>query len=62
MAIWPSGLRRWNQAKQNLPYPVRKGVGSNPTVVNVFSTSRTVFEMVVLFLELEFAKREENLH
>ena len=35
--VWPSGLRRWLKA------PVRKGVGSNPTVVNffaVFSSSR----------------------
>ena len=38
MAIWPSGLRRWNQA---LPYPVRKGVGSNPTVVNFLLFIRT---------------------
>ena len=29
MTVWPSGLRRWLQA------PVRKGVGSNPTAVNV---------------------------
>jgi hypothetical protein len=27
--LWPSGLRRWLKA------PVRKGVGSNPTGVNV---------------------------
>ena len=26
---WPSGLRRWSKV------PVRKGVGSNPTVVNI---------------------------
>jgi hypothetical protein len=39
MAIWPSGLRRWNQV---LPYPVRKGVGSNPTVVNLFLHNATV--------------------
>ena len=31
--IWPSGLRRWLQA------PVRKGVGSNPTVVTFFDSS-----------------------
>ena len=30
--VWPSGLRRWLKA------PVRKGVGSNPTAVNVFFT------------------------
>ena len=29
--VWPSGLRRWLQA------PVRKGVGSNPTAVILFS-------------------------
>jgi hypothetical protein len=29
MTVWPSGLRRWLQA------PVRKGVGSNPTAVNL---------------------------
>ena len=29
MTVWPSGLRRWLQA------PVRKGVGPNPTAVNV---------------------------
>ena len=29
MTVWPSGLRCWLQA------PVRKGVGSNPTAVNV---------------------------
>ena len=29
MTVWPSGLRRWLQA------PVRKGVGSNPTAVNI---------------------------
>ena len=28
MTVWPSGLRRWLKA------PARKGVGSNPTVVN----------------------------
>ena len=27
--VWPSGLRRWLKA------PFRKGVGSNPTAVNV---------------------------
>ena len=32
MARWPSGLRRWNQVQI---YPVRKGVGSNPTLVNL---------------------------
>ena len=29
MTVWPSGLRRWLKA------PFRKGVGSNPTTVNV---------------------------
>ena len=28
--VWPSGLRHWLQV------PVRKGVGSNPTVVAFF--------------------------
>ena len=31
MTVWPSGLRRWLQAR------VRKGVGSNPTAVILFS-------------------------
>ena len=31
MAIWPSGLRRQNQAI--MVYLVRKGEGSNPSVV-----------------------------
>jgi hypothetical protein len=30
MTLWPSGLRRWLKA------PFRKGVGSNPTGVNLF--------------------------
>ena len=29
--VWPSGLRRWLKA------PVRKGVGSNPTAVNIIA-------------------------
>ena len=33
MAIWPSGLRRQNQAF--VVHLVRKGEGSNPSVVNV---------------------------
>lgn len=39
VTIWPSGLRRWSKAnpvKQASTLPVRKGVGSNPTVVTVF--------------------------
>ena len=31
--VWPSGLRRWLKA------PVRKGVGSNPTGVNLHSAA-----------------------
>ena len=34
MAIWPSGLRRQNQAESGFKqYLVRKGEGSNPSVV-----------------------------
>ena len=29
MTRWPSGLRRWSKV------PVRKGVGSNPTLVRI---------------------------
>ena len=34
--VWPSGLRRWLKA------PFRKGVGSNPTGVNLFPCTQQV--------------------
>ena len=39
--VWPSGLRRWLKA------PVRKGVGSNPTAVNLSNAA-----MLASILEL----------
>ena len=36
--VWPSGLRRWLKA------PFRKGVGSNPTAVNVHGFMGQRFE------------------
>ena len=45
MTVWPSGLRRWLQA------PVRKGVGSNPTAVTLFSSQ---------FLEMELRTQRKS--
>ena len=44
--VWPSGLRRWLKA------PVRKGVGSNPTAVNVWKVTKDVGDCQ-LFLLIE---------
>lgn len=35
MVRWPSGLRR--QTKAYISYLVRKGVGSNPTLIMIFA-------------------------
>ena len=38
--LWPSGLRRWLKA------PVRKGVGSNPTAVNLLKKLREIYYLM----------------